>query len=66
MSKFVIDKNKRKIIESIYEWETSNGKCYSIRFTNSDETVWCDNISDIYIAIEKNIQKSKEEANNDY
>ena len=56
MGKIVLDRNKRKIIDSIFEYDTPNGKCYSIRFFDIDETVWCDNISEVYVEIEKHMK----------
>lgn len=57
MGKIVLEKKKRKIIESIFEHDTLNGeKCYSIHFTNSEETVWCDSISEVYVEIEKHMK----------
>lgn len=53
MNKIVLDKRKRKIIDSIFEHDTPNGKCYSIHFVDSDETIWCDTIDEIYIEINK-------------
>ena len=56
MEKLIVDKNKRKVIDSIFEHDTPNGKCYSIHFTDSDETIWCDNIDEVYIEIDKHFQ----------
>lgn len=56
MNKLIIDKNKRKVIDSVFEYDTPNGKCYSIHFTDSDETVWCDNIDEVYIEIKKHFE----------
>ena len=59
MGKILLEKSKRKIVESIFEYDTENGKCYSIHFTDSEEAVWCENVSDIYIAIEKHVNGLK-------
>lgn len=57
MDKLVLDRKKRKVIESIFEHETPNGeKCYSIHFVDSEDTVWCDDIFGVYIEIEKYIK----------
>lgn len=60
MGKILLTKEKRKIVESIFEYELPNGKCYSINFTDSEETVWCDSISEIYIEIEKHIKEKRD------
>ena len=56
MDKIVLDRNKRKLIDSIFEHDTDSGKCYSIHFFDTDETVWCDNISEVYVEIEKHVK----------
>lgn len=58
--KLVLDKTKRKLIDSIFVWDLEDGSnCYSIHFVNDDETVWIDSISDIYMAIEERMKKLK-------
>lgn len=37
----------------------TGGNCYSINFVDSDETVWCDSISEIYMAIEQYVKEMK-------
>lgn len=60
MGKIVLEKSKRKIIDSIFEHDIQDvGKCYSIHFVDSEETIWCNNISEIYMAIEQHINRTK-------
>lgn len=56
MNKIALDRNKRKLIDSIFEHDTSGGKCYSIHFADTDETVWCDDICEVYVEIEKHMK----------
>lgn len=50
MSKIILQKKDRKLIESIFEY---NGNIFSVRFTNYEDTVWCKSISEIYLALEQ-------------
>ena len=56
MDKIVLDKNKKKLIDSIFEHYTDSGKCYSIHFTDTDDVVWCDDICEVYVEIEKHVK----------
>lgn len=59
MEKIILERNKRKIIDSIFEHDTPSGKIYSIHFTDSEETVWCEDYSSIFVEIEKHIKEIK-------
>lgn len=50
MSKIILQKKDRKLIESIFE---HNGNIFSVTFTNYEDTVWCKSISEIYLALEQ-------------
>ena len=56
MNKMVLDRNKRNLIDSIFEHDTDSGKCYSIHFTDTDDVVWCDEIRENYVEIEKHMK----------
>ena len=56
MNKIVLDRNKRNFIDSIFEHDTDSGKCYLIHFTDTDDVVWCDEIREIYVEIEKHMK----------
>lgn len=58
MGKIILERSKRKIIDSIFEHDTPDGKCYSIHFTDSEETVWCENTSEVYAAIQKHMKET--------
>lgn len=50
MSKIILQKQDRKLIESIFEY---HGNVFSVKFTNYEDTVWCKSISEIYLALEQ-------------
>lgn len=50
MSKIVLQRQDKKLIESIFEYP---GNIYSVHFVGYEDTVWCKSISEIYMALEQ-------------
>lgn len=48
-----LTREKKKKVEEIYQHPTENGVCYSVHLAGKEETVWCNTLSEVYQAIEK-------------
>lgn len=50
MSKIVLQRQDRKLIDNIFEHPDS---IFSVHFVGYEDTVWCKSISEIYMALEQ-------------
>lgn len=56
MNGILLTKERRKMVDKIFEHPVDDGCCYSVYLKKHDETIWCDNKWDIYFAIDKAIK----------
>ena len=50
MSRIVLQRKDRKLIDSIFEY---SGSLFSVHFVGYEDTVWCNSVSEIYMALEQ-------------
>lgn len=48
-----LTREKKKKVAEIYKHPTDDGFCYSVHLTDKEEVIWCDTLSEVYQAIEK-------------
>lgn len=48
-----LTKEISKKVDRIFKHPVESGFCYSVHLKNHDEVIWCDTISEIYMAIDK-------------
>lgn len=54
--KILLTKKQKDIIDKIFIHYVENKSIFSIYFKNSDDVVWCNTISEIYLAIYEHLK----------
>lgn len=60
MKNLLLTKARKDIVDKIFIHETPFGDNYSIYFTDSDATVWCSTISEIYLVIYEHLKETNQ------
>ena len=53
MNTLVVDRQRAKRIEELWDWTHDGKECYSVRFKNVDGAIWVDNKMEIYNLLNK-------------
>ncbi len=60
MKYLLLTKAWKDIVDEIFMHKTPFGDNYSIYFTDSDEAVWCNTISEIYLVIYEHLKETNQ------
>lgn len=48
-----LTKERAAKVENIFQHPTQNGNCYSVYLKGTDESFWCDTVSEVYRVIDE-------------